>query len=51
MKGRKTEGGVVFGERESEMMGEEMVKVLKSQDEGYLRTVRNKGHKVRLNDL
>ncbi|KAG9085594.1 hypothetical protein FRC06_003537 [Ceratobasidium sp. 370] len=45
MKGRKTRGGIVLGDRESEAMGEEMVKILKSQDEGYLRTVKSKGQK------
>ncbi|KAG8713615.1 hypothetical protein FRC09_018516 [Ceratobasidium sp. 395] len=45
MNGRKTKGGIVLGERESEAMGEDMVKILKSQDEGYLRTVKSKGRK------
>ncbi|KAG9119349.1 hypothetical protein FRC07_005665, partial [Ceratobasidium sp. 392] len=45
MNGKKTRGGIALGERESEAMGEEMVKILKSQDEGYLRTVKSKGRK------
>ncbi|KAG8700095.1 hypothetical protein FRC08_004926 [Ceratobasidium sp. 394] len=45
MNGRKTQRGIALGERESEAMGEEMVKILKSQDEGYLRTVKSKGQK------
>jgi U3 small nucleolar RNA-associated protein 11 len=46
MNRKKTRGGVEYGAREAEGLGEEMVKVLKSQDEGYLRTVRKKGLKV-----
>ncbi|QRV83056.1 U3 small nucleolar RNA-associated protein 11 [Ceratobasidium sp. AG-Ba] len=45
MNKKKTRGGIALAERETEAMGEEMVKVLKSQDEGYLRTARSKGRK------
>ena len=52
MSRKKTEGGVEYRKREGdgmgEAMGEEMVKVLKSQDAGYLGNVRRKNVKVRI---
>ncbi|KAF8666330.1 U3 small nucleolar RNA-associated protein 11 [Rhizoctonia solani] len=46
MNGKKTEKGVEYRDRGGEgALPEDMVKVLKSQDEGYLRTVRKKGLK------
>ncbi|CAE6461946.1 hypothetical protein ACGC1H_006813 [Rhizoctonia solani] len=46
MNGRKTEKGVEYRGREGQgALPEDMVKVLKTQDEGYLRTVRRKGLK------
>ncbi|EUC67536.1 U3 small nucleolar RNA-associated protein Utp11, putative, partial [Rhizoctonia solani AG-3 Rhs1AP] len=46
MNGRKTEKGVEYRSRGGEgALPEDMVKVLKTQDEGYLRTVRKKGLK------
>ncbi|KEP45300.1 Utp11 domain protein [Rhizoctonia solani 123E] len=47
MNGRKTEKGVEYRSRGGEgALPEDMVKVLKTQDEGYLRTVRKKGLKL-----
>ncbi|KAH7320336.1 small-subunit processome [Rhizoctonia solani] len=46
MNGKKTEKGVEYRDRGGEgALPEDMVKVLKTQDEGYLRTVRKKGLK------
>ncbi|CAE6386235.1 unnamed protein product [Rhizoctonia solani] len=46
MNGKKTEKGVEYRGRGGEgALPEDMVKVLKTQDEGYLRTVRKKGLK------
>ncbi|CAE6453856.1 unnamed protein product [Rhizoctonia solani] len=46
MNGKKTEKGVEYRSRGGEgALPEDMVKVLKTQDEGYLRTVRKKGLK------
>ncbi|CAE6472377.1 unnamed protein product [Rhizoctonia solani] len=46
MNRKRTERGVEYGDRGGEgALPEDMVKLLKTQDEGYLRTVRNKGLK------
>lgn len=46
MSKKKTQGGVEFVQRGEGALPVDMVKLLKSQDEGYLRTVRKKGLKV-----
>ncbi|CAE7198596.1 unnamed protein product, partial [Rhizoctonia solani] len=46
MNGRKTERGVEYHDRGGDgALPEDMVKLLKTQDEGYLRTIRKKGLK------